>query len=111
MAYLAQEIDNIVAACDRIATDIVYRDKAEISVDKIKKYNQSVLDGLSLPESVVPGQVRTYSVGVGGYRAVPAEDCEYLLQKLCAWLNEFQVPENHRITFGVLKFLPAGKFD
>ncbi len=35
-----------------------------------------VLDGLSLDESIVPGQLRNYSVGVGGYRAAPAKDCE-----------------------------------
>jgi len=105
--YLTKEIDNIIAACDEIATDIFIHDKAEISVDKIKKFNKLVLDGLSLSETIVPGQVRNYSVGVGGYRAAPAEDCEYLLQKLCSWLNEFQIPENNRITFGILKAVIA----
>ncbi|MBA3018621.1 MAG: Fic family protein [Proteobacteria bacterium] len=105
--YLSKEIDNIIAACEKIATDILIRDKAEISVEKIKNYNKFVLDGMSLDESIVPGQVRTYSVGVGGYRAAPAEDCEYLLQKLCSWLNEFQIPENNRITFGILKAIIA----
>ena len=105
--YLSKEIDNIIVACDKIATDILIRDKAEISVEKIKNYNKSILDGLSLNESIVPGQVRTYSVGVGRYRAAPAEDCEYLLQELCSWLNEFQIPENNRITFGILKAIIA----
>lgn len=105
--YLAKEIDNIIAACDKIVTDILIHNKAEISVDIIKNYNKLVLDGLSLDESIVPGQVRNYSVGVGGYRAAPAEDCEYLLQKLCSWLNEFHIPENNRITFGILKAIIA----
>ena len=105
--YLSKEIDNIVTACNKIVTDILIRDKAEISFEKIMEYNKFVLDGLSLNESVVPGQIRTYSVGVGSYRAVPAEDCEFLLQKLCAWLNEFQIPENNRITFGLLKAIVA----
>jgi Fic family protein len=105
--YLAKEIDNIIAACDRITTDILIHNKAEISVDKIKNYNKLVLDGLSLDESIVPGQVRNYSAGVGGYRAAPAKDCEYLLQKLCSWLNEFQIPENNRIAFGILKAIIA----
>ena len=60
-----------------------------------------------MDESIVPGQVRNYSVGVGGYRAAPAEDCEHLLQKLCTWLNEFQIPEENRITFGILKAIIA----
>jgi Fic family protein len=105
--YLAKEIDNIIAACDKITTDILIRDTVEISVDKIKNYNKFVLDGLFLNESIVPGQVRSYSVGVGGYRAAPAEDCDYLLQKLCSWLNEFQIPENNIITFGILKAILA----
>jgi len=105
--YLAKEIDNIIVACDKITTDILIHNKANISVDKIKNYNKLVLDGLSLNESIVPGQARNYSVGVGGYRAVPAEDCEYLLQKLCSWLNEFQIPESNRITFGILKAIIA----
>ncbi len=105
--YLTKEIDNIITACDQIATDILIHNKAEISADKIKNYNELVLDGLSLDESIVPGQVRNYSVGVGGYRATPAEDCEYLLEKLCSWLNVFQIPENNRITFGILKAIIA----
>jgi len=105
--YLAKEIDNIIVACDQIATDILIHNKAEISVGKIKNYNKLVLDGLSLNESIIPGEVRNYSVGVGGYRAAPAEDCEYLLQKLCSWLNEFQIPESNRITFGILKAVMA----
>jgi Fic family protein len=105
--YLSKEIDNITTACNKIATDILIRDKAEISFEKIIEYNKFVLDGLSLNESVVPGQIRSYSVGVGSYRAVPAEDCEFLLQKLCTWLNEFQIPENNRITLGILKAIIA----
>jgi len=105
--YLAKEIDNIIAACDKIANEILFLDKDEISVDNIKNYNKLVLQGLSLGESVVPGQVRNYSVGVGGYRAAPAEDCEYLLQELCSWLNKFHVPEDNRITFGIIKAIIA----
>jgi Fic family protein len=105
--YLTKEIDNIITACDQIAADILIHNKAEISVNKIKNYNKLVLDGLSLDESIVPGQVRNYSVGVGGYRATPAEDCEYLLEKLCSWLNVFQIPENNKITFGILKAIIA----
>ncbi|MFC1838876.1 Fic family protein [Thermodesulfobacteriota bacterium] len=105
--YLAKEIDNIITACDNIANDILVHNKADISIDKIKDYNKLVLDGLSLEESIIPGQVRTYSVGVGSYRAVPAKDCEYLLKELCSWLNEFHIPENNRIAFSILKAIIA----
>ena len=105
--YLAKEIDNIIIACEKITTDILIHNKAEISVDIIRNYNKLILDGLSLGESVAPGQIRDYSVGVGGYRAAPAEDCEYLLKKLCSWLNEFQIPQKNRIAFGILKAVIA----
>ncbi len=105
--YLSKEIDNIIKACDKIATDILIRDRDELSFEKIKTYNEFVLKGLSLEESIVPGKIRTYSVGVGEYRAVPADDCEYLLQRLCTWLNEFQIPEDNRISFGILKAVIA----
>ncbi|MBW2656923.1 MAG: Fic family protein, partial [Deltaproteobacteria bacterium] len=73
--YLSREIDNIIEACDKIATDILVRDPAELSVKKIEAYNKLVLDKLTLDESILPGQIRTFPVGVGGYRAAPAEDC------------------------------------
>jgi len=41
-----------------------------------------------LDKDVVPGVLRTHSVGVGHYRAAPAEDCDYLLGRLCSWLAE-----------------------
>lgn len=105
--YLSKEIDNIIEACDKISADILIRDRADLSVEKIKDYDKLVLDGLALGESITPGQIRTFSVGVGGYRAAPAEDCEYLLQKFCSWLNKFEIPESNRITFGILKAIIA----
>ena len=34
-----------------------------------------------------PGAVRQHSVLVGNYRGAPAEECEELLHRLCAWLS------------------------
>jgi Fic family protein len=65
------------------------------------------LDKLTLDESILPGQIRTFPVGVGGYRAAPAEDCQYLLERLCLWLNEFEIPEDNRIVFGIIKAIIA----
>ena len=101
--YLGIEIDNIIYACEQIVDETLNKNTNIISVDKIKKYNKIVLNKLSLDESIVPGQVRNYSVGVGTYRAAPEEDCEYLLQEMCSLLNNFPIPENNRISFGILK--------
>ena len=51
------------------------------------RFNELILKGTQLREGVVPGKIRTESVVVGNYRAAPAEDCEYLLDRLVAWLN------------------------
>ncbi len=56
-------------------------------VDLVKRFNRLVLTGLPIEENVVPGELRTFSVGVGSYRGAPAEDCGYLLERLCSFLN------------------------
>ncbi len=88
--YLGTEIDNIVKACSSILKEL--RDSngvSEITIEGIKKLNKQVLEGLPINEEVIPGEIRTYSVGIEGigYRGAPAEDCEYLLNRLCEWLN------------------------
>ena len=68
-----------------------------------------VLENLPLEKDVIPGEIRTYSVGVGRYRAAPPEDCQSLLEKLCFWLNkEFVAPKEEQIiAFGILKAIIA----
>jgi len=96
--YLAQEIRNIVDAFDHIRDEILPdASNADLTVEKIKLYNRFVLDGLEVDDGVVPGEIREHSVVVGRYRGAPAEDCEYLLERLCAWLGSeaFEAPEDH----------------
>ena len=35
----------------------------------------------------MPGRVRSHEVGVADYRGAPAEDCEYLVERLAEWLE------------------------
>ena len=107
--YLGQEIDNIINACNWIADELFTGTSSDICVADIKKYNKLVLENLPLEEDIVPGKIRTYSVGVGRYRAAPHEDCEHLLEKLCDWLNTgFKEPkEELKIAFGILKSIIA----
>lgn len=100
--YLAQEVDNIVDACNMIAGDVAAGRDRELTPGRIKQFNNLVLKDLELDDEVTPGECRTYAVGVLGYRAAPAEDCEYLLQRLCAWLSgpDFSVEsedESHKL--------------
>ena len=107
--YLGKEIDNVVEACNKIANDILRGEPTDLSVSNIKEYNRLILKNLPLDEDVVPGEIRLYSVGVGRYRGAPAENCEYLLNELCTWLNDdFIAPkEEYKISFGILKAILA----
>jgi len=86
--YLGVEVDNIVAACNDIQADVAAGREFQLEPERILAFNRQVLAGLEPKEGVIPGEYRTHSVLVGGvYRAAPAEDCEYLLGRMCEWLN------------------------
>lgn len=85
--YLTQEIDNIVTACNGIVGQLKAGGPEDVEFDQVLRFNRQVLEGLEVSPEVVPGAIRTYSVGVGNYRGAPHEDCEYLLRQLCTWLN------------------------
>ena len=85
--YLRREVQNVVAACNQVIAEIGSDRPPLLSVDLIRQFNRQVLDGLELGPGVVPGEIRDYSVGVAAYRGAPAADCEFLLQRLCDWLN------------------------
>ncbi len=106
-AYLQQEVENIVRACNGIAQAIVGPEATpQLSTELLCHYNRQVLEGLELKPDVVPGALRTHSVIVGSvYRGAPAEDCRYLLDRMCQWLNqEFSVPSPaQRLPFAILK--------
>ena len=86
--YLATEIENILAAYNRIKDELLESPDQALTPDRIAEYNRLILQDLDLEDGVVPGEIRDYSVTVGGvYRAAPPQDCEYLLERLCAWLN------------------------
>jgi Fic family protein len=85
--YLGQEVDNIVKGLNKILHRIGDEEPRTLSADRIKDYNRIVLDQLALDEGVVPGEIRSHDVVVGDYRGAPAEDCEYLLERMCEWLN------------------------
>lgn len=106
--YLGIEVDNILAGCNDIKKKMMRGEAEGLSVAEITEFNKTVLNGLELEKDVVPGAIRKYSVGVGGYRGAPAEDCEYLLEKLCTWLNapEFN-PHEHAISFSVIRAIVA----
>jgi len=92
-AYLAQELDNIIAAFNA-ASELVLTGEAKLTAGAVCQLNGLILKDLELEDGVVPGRVRQHSVIVGPYRGAPAGDCEYLLRRLCEWLTgpEFEGP-------------------
>lgn len=112
-AYLQKEVQNILAICnEEIRIQLGPADGCmDLSPELIKSYNSRVLDGLEVGEDVVPGQVRTHSVVVGNvYRGAPPQDCEFLLTKLCEWLNsgDFVPPnEDLKVPFALIRAIVA----
>jgi Fic family protein len=107
--YLGREIDNIASACTDIFQSALQQGGIRaLSCDQILQYNARVLAGLSVAAEVVPGAVRTHSVGVASHRGAPAQDCAYLLQRLCDWLQSptFDAAE-HGLAVPILKAVIA----
>lgn len=107
--YLGKEIDNIVFAYNKIGKELVKEKGTDkLSVEKINEYNLMVLKNLPLGEGVVPGHIRNYSVTIANYRGAPPEECDYLLEKYCHWLND-QFPQQleNRFAIGLIKVILA----
>jgi Fic family protein len=107
--YLGQEIDNIVKACNAILAEIEAGKSIEISPVRIQAFNRQVLERLPLQDEVSPGAIRTYAVGVAAYRGAPAEDCEFLLARLCEWLTapEWSAQPDTPLATAILKAVVA----
>lgn len=108
--YLGTEIDNLVGAYNQILAAVAKGEPLRLDVARISDFNKQILNGLPLKEGVEPGEIRRHSVGVANYRGAPAEDCEYLLARLCTWLEDMQAPPDRPeliYTFAVIKAILA----
>jgi Fic family protein len=107
-AYLGMEVDNIIAACNKMASGITRGKVPPLTPERIMDLNAQVLKGLSLEEDVVPGKIRKHSVTVGRYLGAPAEDCTYLLEKLCNWLPELSSEDaDFKAPFAIIQAIVA----
>ncbi|MDD4858108.1 MAG: Fic family protein, partial [Candidatus Krumholzibacteria bacterium] len=107
--YLGQEVDNIVKACNGIR-DRLREGSATITPELVREFNGMALEKLTLDDGVIAGEVRRHSVTVGGvYRGAPAEDCEFLLDRLCEWLNgpDFRAAKGMEIVYAIIKAVVA----
>ncbi len=86
--YLEQEVNNIIDECNRVLEEVEAGKELALSTDRIKEINGTVLNQLKLEEGVVPGEIRHHEVIVAIYKGAPPEDCRFLLDQLCDWLND-----------------------
>lgn len=103
--YLENEVQNIIDACNLMLHSIMAGEVPQLNPDRIKEINRLVLKDLQHESEVIPGKCRAHSVTVGRYLVAPAEDCEYLILKLCDWLNgdDFKPPQGLEISYSILK--------
>jgi Fic family protein len=90
--YLGVELDNVANGCKMVIMELAQGFDMALTAGRIKQFNKIVLEGLSDGEEFSPGEIRRHSVLVGNvYRGAPAEECEYLLDRLCGWLHDLCV--------------------
>jgi Fic family protein len=87
--YQAKDFENIVSACEMVAKEVYEGRDLRLTPERIKQFNAMVLEGQPIDPDITPGAVRTSGIVVGSvYSGPPAGDCEYLLEQLCAWLDQ-----------------------
>jgi Fic family protein len=103
--YLAQEVANIVSGLREVSQAAMAGNPPPLSRRTIENFNSILLSKLDLDKDVVPGQIRKNVVGVFSYRGAPPEDCEYLVDRLCEWLNskEFDCPPELTTALAIVK--------
>ena len=107
--YLKQEITNIVDACNDLA-DRIIKGEIELTVEHILSFNRRALEGIPLDDpEIVPGEIRKRAVGVGRYPGPQAEDCAFLLGRLCEQLAEMgkNVPDGSPIAWALVRAIFA----
>ncbi len=108
--YLGREVENMLRAFNFIADELMAGGDDSLRPGMILDYNNMVLDGLELEEGVLPGAWRQHSVLVAGYRGAPSQDCPYLIERLCDWLNSPGMKpagNENRIVYAILRAVLA----
>ena len=110
--YLQSEIQNILGVYNDIASKISRGVIPKIDVQLIKEINKKILRDLPVEDNVVPGEFTDAVVGIRAfnYYGVSPEDCEYLVNRLCDWLNgDDFIPQDqsYRLIYPIIKAIMA----
>jgi Fic family protein len=110
-AYLKQEVENVIRACNQVAEELHNGSIPPLTVERMKHWNKLLLEGLNLDPEIIPGEIRQHSVTVGRYLGAPAEDCAYLLDKLSEWVPTLAESagdnENLKMPFAIIQAVLA----
>ncbi len=99
--YQVQEVDNLVRAFDEITVEIRRSGPSDqLTPAKIQRWNELILQDLPLAPEVEPGKLRRHEVTVGRYLGAPPEDLGFLLERMCAWLNESEIDVQSDLRLG-----------
>lgn len=92
-----------------IGRELAASELPDLSPERILGYHKQALEKLPPKEGVTPGEIRTSSVTVGAYLGEPAQDCSYLLETLCTWINgpDFRAPEGRETAYAILQAVVA----
>lgn len=88
LRYQEQEVANILRLFEEIRAECVSGHGVKITPKRICSWNRRILEGIETDG--VPGSVRDVEVGVSNYLGAPAQDCQWLLARLCRWNEELQ---------------------
>jgi len=108
--YLAQEVNNILEACNEIASEIQATRFLPFTVDRLCQYNNKVLQNdVPCDEAAIPGVIRKHNVVIGNvYRAPDAADAYSLVQEFCDWMNSDDfADEQMPFHFAIIKAVAA----
>lgn len=105
--YLGREIDNIVDACNMLTDELDEENRIPLTVERIRRMNETALRNLEVENYVAPGQIRRTDVSVGSYRCPDWQDAEFLLSRLCTVLDSFALPHGAQVPHAILKAIFA----
>ncbi len=97
--YQEQEVDNILRLFGDVSAHMVLGGSSRISFDDVCEWNRRILEGAETEG--VPGRIREVEVGVSNYLGAPAQDCGWLLNRLCEWNSELQTGHEQELKLDV----------
>lgn len=105
LEYQGKEIDNLIDVSNSILDAVTNGEFFPLNPELLRQYNAQILRDLELPDYAVAGEYRSVQVGAHRYLAAPAEDCPYLVEKFCEWMNgpDFKPISGKRIISSIIK--------